>query len=293
MVGKKTVGEKIFTVVNYTILIFLSFMMLFPFWEVIKNSFSTASQIGSLNYYFWPKEPTLDAYRQVFANTMIWDGYKNTIIRVIFALIIQMTLTVLTAYALAHKKLPNKTFWTFIIMMTKFVGGGTVPLYILVKNLGLFDSVFSLVLPSAINVFYLMIVRNFFLAIPEQLEEAASIDGAGLVRVLLNIILPLSMPIIMTLAMWVLVGNWNQWFDCLMYIQTPSKYVLQTVLRKILIESSQQSMEYGAIIDNAKTNSTEAVKGATIIVSSLPITIIYPFIQKYFVKGMMVGAVKG
>lgn len=293
MVGKKTLGEKIFTVFNYGILILLSFMMLFPFWEVIKTSFSTASEASSLHYYFWPKEPTWDAYRQVFHNSMIWSGYRNTLIRVALALVIQMTLTILTKYALAHKKLPNKKFWTVMVMMTKFVSGGTVPLYILVKTLGLFDSVFSLVLPMAINVFYLMIVRNFFLAVPDELEEAAGIDGAGVLRVLVSVILPLSMPIIMTLAMWILVGNWNQWFDCLMYIQTPSKYVLQTVLRKIIIESSQQTADITAVVTQNKVSSTEAIKGATIIVSSLPIMCIYPFIQKYFVKGMLVGAVKG
>lgn len=293
MLGRKTTGEKIFTIINYTILVFLSFMMLFPFWEVIKTSFSTASEASSLHYYIWPKQPTWDSYRQVFGNSMIWSGYQNTLIRVAYALLIQMTLTILTAYALASKKLPNKKFWTVMVMMTKFVSGGTVPLYILVKTLGLFDNVMSLVLPMAVNVFYLMIVRNFFMAVPDELEEAACIDGAGVIRVLVSVMLPLSMPIIMTLAMWILVGNWNQWFDCLMYIQTPSKYVLQTVLRKIIIESSQQSMDISSVVTAGQTSSTEAIKGATIIVSSLPIMCIYPFIQKYFVKGMLVGAVKG
>ncbi len=293
MVGKKTAGEKIFTVINYAILIFLSFMMLFPFWEVIKTSFSTASEASSLHYYFWPKKPTWEAYQQVFGNNMIWSGYQNTLIRVVWALLIQMTLTIFTAYALANKKLPNKKFWTIFVMITKFVSGGTVPLYLLVKSLGLFDNVMSLVLPMAINVFYLMIVRNFFMAVPDELEEAACIDGAGVIRVLVSIMLPLSMPIIMTLAMWILVGNWNQWFDCLMYIQTPSKFVLQTVLRKIIIESSQQTMDISAVVIPGQSSSTEAIKGATIIVSSIPIMCIYPFIQKYFVKGMLVGAVKG
>lgn len=293
MVGKKTAGEKIFTVINYAILIFLSFMMLFPFWEVIKTSFSTASEASSLHYYFWPKKPTWEAYQQVFGNNMIWSGYQNTLIRVAWALLIQMTLTIFTAYALANKKLPNKKFWTIFVMITKFVSGGTVPLYLLVKSLGLFDNVMSLVLPMAINVFYLMIVRNFFMAVPDELEEAACIDGAGVIRVLVSIMLPLSMPIIMTLAMWILVGNWNQWFDCLMYIQTPSKFVLQTVLRKIIIESSQQTMDISAVVIPGQSSSTEAIKGATIIVSSIPIMCIYPFIQKYFVKGMLVGAVKG
>ena len=178
-------------------------------------------------------------------------------------------------------------------MITKFVSGGTVPLYLLVKSLGLFDNVMSLVLPMAINVFYLMIVRNFFMAVPDELEEAACIDGAGVIRVLVSIMLPLSMPIIMTLAMWILVGNWNQWFDCLMYIQTPSKFVLQTVLRKIIIESSQQTMDISAVVIPGQSSSTEAIKGATIIVSSIPIMCIYPFIQKYFVKGVYTGAVKG
>ena len=289
---KRSFGEKLYSVINHTLLIFLSIAMLFPFWEVVKLSFSTASQASSLTYYWWPSEPSWDAYKQVWANSMVWIGYKNTLIRIAYALLIQMTLTIFTAYALAHRKLPDKKFWTIFIMLTKFVSGGLIPLYILIRSLGLLDTTMSLILPTAINVFYLLIVRNLFLAIPEQIEEAASIDGAGVLRVLFQIVIPLSKSIIMTLAMWILVGNWNAWFDCLMYIQSPSKFVLQTVLRKIIIDASPQTMEITGGSTTVNSNA-EVIKGATIIVSTLPIIAVYPFVQKYFVKGMMVGAVKG
>lgn len=289
---KKTVGERIFTVFNYTFLIFLSVMMLFPLWEVIKTSLSSSAEVGSLSYYFWPKKVDWTAYRQVFANNMVWTGYKNTLIRVVMALLVQMSLTIFTAYALSHRKLPNKTFWTLFVLVTKFVSGGLIPTYLVVRSLGLLDTSMSLILPGAINVFYLLIVRNFFLGIPVELEEAASIDGAGTFRVLFTIILPLSKAIVMTLAMWILVGNWNAWFDCLMYIQSPDKFVLQTVLRKIIIDASPQMMDMNTIASDIKPNA-EIVKCATIIVSSLPILVVYPFVQKYFVKGTMVGAVKG
>lgn len=289
---KKSVGEHVFTVFNYAFLIFLSVMMLFPFFEVIKTSLSTSAEIGSLDYYFWPKKVDWSAYSQVFANRMVWIGYKNTLIRIVLALAIQMTLTIFTAYALASRKLPHKTFWTLLILFTKFVSGGLIPRYLLVRSLGLLDTNMALVLPDAINVFYLLIVRNFFLGIPTELEEAASIDGAGTLRVLFMIILPLSKAIIMTLAMWILVGSWNAWFDCLMYIQTQDKFVLQTVLRKIIIDASPQMMDMSGIDSGVKANA-EVIKCATIIVSSLPILIVYPFVQKYFVKGTMVGAVKG
>ncbi len=289
---KKTIGERIFTVCNTIFLILLSLIMLFPFWEVIKTSFSTPAEASSLTYYFWPKEPTLTAYKQVVENSQVWIGYKNTLLRIIYAMLIQMPLTIFTAYALSHRKLPDKNFWTFFVVLTKFVSGGLIPLYLVVRSLGLLDNSLSMILPAAINVFYLLIVRNFFLAIPNELEEAASIDGASTVGILFRIILPLSKPILMTLAMWIIVGNWNAWFDCLMYIQTPSKFVLQTVLRKIIIDASPQNMETTVITADLKPNA-EIIKCATIIVSTLPIMVVYPFIQKYFVKGTMVGAVKG
>lgn len=289
---KKTVGERVFTVFNYTFLIFLSVMMVFPLWEVVKTSLSSSAEVGSLSYYFWPEKIDWTAYGQVFANKMVWVGYKNTLTRILLALLIQMSLTIFTAYALSHRSLPNKTFWTLFVLVTKFVSGGLIPTYLVVRSLGLLDTPLSLILPGAINVFHLLIVRNFFLGIPVELEEAASIDGAGTFRVLFKIILPLSKAIVMTLAMWILVGNWNAWFDCLMYIQSQDKFVLQTVLRKIIIDASPQMMDMNSIESDIKPNA-EIVKCATIIVSSLPILVVYPFVQKYFVKGTMVGAVKG
>lgn len=289
---KKTVGERVFTVFNYTFLILLSVMMVFPLWEVLKISLSSSAEVGSLDYYFWPERIDWTAYKQCFGNEMVWIGYKNTLIRIVYALLIQMTLTIFTAYALSHRKLPNKLFWTLVVIVTKFVSGGLIPTYLVVRSLGLLNTNMSLVLPTAINVFYLLIVRNFFLGIPVELEEAASIDGAGIYRVFFTIILPLSKAILMTLAMWIVVGNWNAWFDCLMYIQSQEKFVLQTVLRKIIIDASPQMQDVYTVASDIKPNA-EVVKCATIIVSSLPILAVYPFVQKYFVKGTMVGAVKG
>ena len=289
---KKTIGERVFNVCNIIFLVLLSLVMLFPFWEVIKTSFSTTAEASKLTYYFWPEKPTLFAFKMVAENKQVWIGYKNTLIRIIYALLIQMTLTVFSAYALSHRKLPDKNFWTFFIVLTKFVSGGLIPLYLVVRSLGLLDKSLSLILPGAINVFYLLIVRNFFLALPNEIEESASIDGASTIGILFRIVMPLSKPILMTLAMWIVVSNWNAWFDCLVYIQTPSKYVLQTVLRKIIIDASQQDMNPATLTADVKPDA-EIIKCATIIVSTLPIMVIYPFIQKYFVKGTMIGAVKG
>jgi putative aldouronate transport system permease protein len=267
--------------------------MIYPFWEIIRISFSTPAEAARLSFSLWPKETSLSAYTQVIGNSYIWSGYKNTIFRILLGLSIQMILMILTAYPLSKKKLPFRNGVTGLIVFTMFFSGGLIPTYLLIKNIGIIDSIWALVLPGAIPTFSMLIVRNYFMGIPEALEEAAKIDGAGTVKTLTHIILPLSMPILMTVGLWGLVGHWNAWFDCLIYISDPDKYVLQTILRKIIIDSAPQFAEFTVTEGSETMPSAEVVKAATIIVSTLPILAIYPFIQKYFVKGIMLGSLKG
>lgn len=289
----RTKGEKIFGIINAIFLTLLSIVMIYPFWDIIRVSFSSPSEAAMLKLSLWPKEPTFDAYKQVAFNEYIWQGYLNTIKRILIGMPIQLSLMILTAYPLAKKNLPMRNFFTMIIIFTMFFSGGLIPSYLNIKRLGIDNTIWALVLPGAIPTFNMLILRNNFMSIPESLEESAKIDGAGAIRILISIVLPVSMPILMTVALWGLVGHWNAWFDCLVYIREPNKYVLQAVLRKIIIDSAPQFGDLSVVNGEDTAPSAEVVKSATIMVSTLPILMIYPFIQKYFVKGVMVGSLKG
>ncbi len=289
----RTKGEKIFAVFNTIILTLLSLAMIYPFWDIIRVSFSSPAEAAMLKISFWPKEPTMDAYRQVMANEYIWQGYGNTLIRLLIGMPIQLVLMILTAYPLSKKYLPARSFFTMIIVFTMFFAGGLIPSYLNIRNLGIDNTIWALVLPGAIPTFNMLILRNNFMAIPEDLEESAKLDGASALRILFSIILPVSLPILMTVALWGLVGHWNAWFDCLVYIRDPEKYVLQAVLRKIIIDSAPQFGDLSIMNGEDTKPSAEVVKAATIMVSTIPILVVYPFVQKYFVKGVMVGSLKG
>ena len=206
---------------------------------------------------------------------------------------IEITLMIITAYPLSKKNLPMRNFFTLFVVFTMFFTGGMIPHYLLIRNLKLSNTIWALVLPGAIPTYNMLILRNNFMAFPVSLEESAKLDGAGTVRTLLSIVLPTSMPILMTVGLWGLVAHWNAWFDCLIYISDPDKYVLQAVLRKIIIDSAPQFGDLSLMSEESVKPSAEVVKAATIIVSTLPILAIYPFIQMYFVKGVMVGSLKG
>lgn len=195
-----------------------------------------------------------------------------------------------TAYVLSKKYFPNRNFWTGAIVFTMYFSGGMIPSYILVKNLHLFNSVFALILPGLIPTFTMLIVRNFFMAIPDSMEESARIDGANDVSILFRIILPISMPIIATVVLWQMVGHWNSWFDALLYTQDQKKQVLQLVLRRVLFEGSGELADYTG---GSVTVRPESLRAAVIMIVIFPIVCVYPFLQKYFVKGILVGSLKG
>jgi len=289
----RTRGERIFGIVNNCFLALIAIIMVYPFWDVVRVSFSTPAEAAMLKLSLWPDEPTLDAYRQVIRNEYIWNGYMNTIIRILIGLPIQMCLMILTAYPLSKKELPMRNMFTLLIVFTMFFSGGLIPGYLNIQKLGINNTIWALILPGAIPTYNMLILRNNFMTIPQSLEESAKLDGAGTIRILVNIILPLSVPILMTIGLWGLVAHWNAWFDCLIYIRDPEKYTLQAVLRKIIIDSAPQFTELSLVSEQEVKPSAEVIKSATIVVSTLPILMIYPFVQKYFVKGVMVGSLKG
>ncbi len=291
--SRMTRGERIFAVFNYLFLTLLGLLTLYPFWEVIRLSFSSAADANRMGFSLWPQEVSTEGYAFVLSNPAIWTGYYNTFVRIVVGMAFQMALTILVAYPLSRKDFPHKRFWTLFVVFTMFFRGGLIPDYLLVKSLGVDNSLWALVLPRAIDTFAMLIMRNYFMTIPVSLEESVKIDGAGDWTVLTRVILPLSKPILMTVALWGIVWHWNAWFDCLIYIREASDYVLQAVLRKIIIDAAPQFTETsGAASASFLETNQEVVKAATIIVATLPIMVIYPFIQKYFIHGMVVGAIK-
>ena len=291
---KMTLGDRVFNTINGIVLVLLCLVTLFPFLHLISMSLSSPEAASKFGLHLIPEGLNIDAYKKVFENDYIFSGYANTIINTILSVVLSLMVMTLMAYALSKKHLVHRTFFTGFVVFTMFFQGGLIPSYLLIRNLGLMDNRLALILPVLVNTFNMLIIRNYFMTIPADIEEAAVIDGANDLYIFARIMLPLSMPIIATVALWVAVERWNAWFDCLLYIRNPAKYVLQVLLQRIVIDGSSEFMNFE--VKTAGTNSeptAETIKAATIIVSSLPIMCVYPFIQKYFVKGVMVGSLKG
>jgi len=292
----RTRGEKAFNVFNLSFFVIFSLIVIFPFWEVVRISVSSPADIARMGFRLWPTTPSLDAYKTVRNNTFIWIGYKNSIIRIVLGVSLQMLLMIITAYPLSKPYLPARTYFTLFFVFTMFFSGGLIPTYIMMTQwLKLYDSMWALILPGMVSTFSMLIVRNYFMSMPESLTESARIDGANEWLILFRIMVPIAKPIMMTVMLWGIVGHWNSWFDALIYIRTPEKLVLQTILRKIVLEAAPQFTVYTVFNDTTAkpVANPEAIRCATIIVSTIPIMCIYPFIQKHFVKGIIVGSLKG
>lgn len=291
MVVKRSLGEKIFDSLNVVFLTVCSFLFLYPMWYVLVSSFSDAYAIAASRVTFWPIGFNFNAYKLVFEDTRVWEAYGNTLFYVVAGTGINLLLTTLGAYPLSRRGLDGRRFFMAFIVFTMFFSGGLIPAYLNVRELGLFDTRWALLLPGAISAFNLIVMRTFFQGIPDSLIESGKIDGANDIRILLRIVLPLSMPVIAVMTLFYAVGHWNSWFSAMIYLQDRSLYPLQLILREILIQSSAQNMLSGATQDEVFRIS-ESIKFATIIVATLPILVIYPFLQRYFVKGVMIGALK-
>jgi putative aldouronate transport system permease protein len=239
-----------------------------------------------------PEKISLINYEQVLGYDHVLIGFWNSLKRTVLGTFLNVAVTIAAAYVLAKKYFPHRSFWTKFIVFTMFFSGGMIPSYLLVRDLGLMNTSWALILPVLVNPFQLIIARNFMQSLPVELEESAKIDGANDIYILWKVIVPLSMPIIATLGLWNAVFHWNSWFDSLIYMTDANKEVLQMVMRRIVLDGQMQVMSTVLPEDQNKVN-TETIKAATIMVTTIPIIIIYPFLQKYFVKGMLLGSVKG
>ncbi|GBF74407.1 carbohydrate ABC transporter permease [Paenibacillus sp. 598K] len=284
-------GERIFDLGVYSVLILLMAVSVYPLLHVLFASLSDGGEIvRHRGILFRPLGFNLDAYKIVLSNASVMSGYLNTLYIVVIGLFVNLVMTTLGAFVLSRRNvLWNNTFM-FVIVFTMFFSGGIIPLYLTVKGVGLIDSLASVVVPFAISTFNLIILRTSFMALPVTLEESAKMDGAGHLTVLLRIVLPLSLPALAVIELYYAVGNWNGWFWASVFIKDSSKFPLQLVLRQILIQNSTDSMLSST--DNA-FQVGESIKYATIMVATLPILCVYPFIQRFFVKGVLIGALKG
>ncbi|MBA2938739.1 carbohydrate ABC transporter permease [Paenibacillus sp. CGMCC 1.16610] len=291
--NKVSQSEKVFDAFIVVIMIGLVLVTLYPLVYVALASISDASSLmAHKGLLLKPYGINFEAYKRVLTNASILTGYSNTFIIIVLGVFINLLLTSLGAYVLSRKNVLWNRAFIFIILLTMFFQGGLIPLYLIVKGVGLYNSLLALVLPFAISTFNLIIMRTSFMAIPDSLEESAKIDGANHFIILFRIIVPLSMPVIAVMIMFYAVEKWNGWFYASIFLKDRDLFPLQLILREILLANSTESMTAGSGSDQG-FQIAETIKYATIMVATLPILFFYPIVSKYFVKGVMVGALKG
>lgn len=292
MIYKKSIGERLFDGFNIVLLAAGSFLFLYPLWFVIVSSVSDAASIASGAVSLWPRGFNLEAYERVFSDSRVWLTYRNTIFYVLAGTLINLVLTTLGAYPLSRRDLFGRNAIMLFIVFTMFFSGGLIPMYLNVRDLGLFDTRWALLLPGAISAYNLIVMRTFFQStIPDGLIESAKIEGASEYRILWSIVLPLSMPVVAVMTLFYAVYHWNSWFDAMIYLQDRSLHPLQLLLREILVSSQTNDM-LGGVGSGDVVGVSETIKYATTVIATLPILVIYPFLQKYFAKGVMLGGVK-
>ncbi len=287
---KESIGRRIFCKINILIMIGMMVITAYPLIHVLFASMSDSGELlkhrGLLLY---PIGFSLKAYGLVMKNPNITSGYLTTLLVVVSGTLLNLFMTSIGAFVLSRRNLRGKNILMAVIIITMYVSGGMIPRYLIIANtLHLKDSLFSLILPGAISTYNLIIMRTNFMQIPQSLEEAARIDGANDISILFKVILPLSVPVLAVMTLFYGVSHWNAWFDAMLFLRERSKYPLQLIMREILISSSTSAMS-----DSGAYEIGESIKYATIIFTTVPILLVYPFIQRYFVKGIMVGAIKG
>ncbi len=285
-------GDYVFMAFNAVFLTLVVVMTLYPFLFVTFASISDPTEMAKhMGFLVAPLGFSLGSYKLVLSNPMILAGYTNTLVYMSIGTVLNLLMTSLGAYVLSRKRLMLRNLIMFFIVFTMFFSGGLIPYYLVVKGLGLANKMWALILPTAISTYNLIIMRTSFAQIPDSMEESAKIDGASDYRILFWIIIPLAMPVVAVMILFYSVGHWNSWFPAMIFLRTRDKYPLQLVLREILIASSTDSMTTEASSAD-KEPIGETVKYATIMTATLPILFVYPFLQRYFIKGIMIGALK-
>ncbi len=291
---KKSREDRLFDIVVYFVSAVLIFLTLYPMYFIVIASVSNPTLVSSGQIMLLPREISLKAYRQLASYSQLWTGYRNTVLYVISGTAVSLAVNIPAAYALSRKKMYGHKFFTVYYLIPMFFTGGLIPTYLAVRDFHLLDTFWVMVVPFSVVTYYLIVARTFFEnSIPEELWEAAQLDGSGYMGFFWKIVLPLSKAVIAVIALWTAVGQWNGYFNALIYIRSPELQPLQIILRNILISNQTiSSMTTGAAAVEAK-QMADLVKYAVIVLSSAPIMCMYPFVQKYFNQGVMIGAVKG
>jgi ABC-type glycerol-3-phosphate transport system permease component len=284
-------GDRVFVGVVTFITALILVLVMYPLIYVLSSSFSNGEAVMAGRVYLWPVDISLDGYKMVFNDNSVSTGFRNSLVYMAVGTCINMTMTTLLAFPLSRRRLPGRNLIMFMVAFTMFFSGGLIPTFLIVEKLGMVDTLWAMVIPNAVSTFNLIIMRTYFQnSLPEELFESAALDGCGNFRFLLRIALPLSRPILAVLVLYYAVAHWNSYFNALIYLRSSSNISLQLALRNILL-ANQLSGGGDSFGEMVKIGIT--VKYAVIVVSSLPVVILYPFIQKYFIKGIMVGAIKG
>jgi len=298
--AKGSIGSNIFDTFNICIFTVFCLTIIYPIYLIVVNSFSSEAEIVGKGFRLLPFKWYFNNWRIILSSTLLWRSFYNSIYVTIFASLYSMFLSATYAYPLSRKDLPDRNFWTFLLVFTMFFNGGLIPYYLLMNSLHLVNTRLVLII-GTINVWNTLIMRNYFMTIPDSLQESAKIDGASEITILWKVVLPLSLPVMATVLLWNLVANWNSWVSAMIYISDPDKQVVQIVLQNIYRErsfnilSSDSQSVYDALRDTDAMQSITnyGLRAATFIFVTLPILASYPFLQKYFVKGIMIGSLKG
>jgi len=288
---KKSKEDRIFTIFVYILSTFFLLITLYPLWYVLIASFSDASEVVRGNVWVWPVNFTLEGYKMMLEYSEIWTGYMNTIIYTVAGTALSLVITVPGAYALSRKTLPFRKAINFYCMLTMFISGGLIPTYLMIRNMNLLDTRFIIILLGSVSIWNMIICRTFFeTSIPNELIESAKLDGCNEVKVFTRIVLPLSKAILAVMVLYFAVARWNTYYTGLIYLRDEAKWPLQLVIRSLLNSMHIEAEEVGDIAD--KLMSVQSMKYGVIVIASAPVLALYPFVQKYFVKGVMIGSVK-
>ncbi|RIX52383.1 carbohydrate ABC transporter permease [Paenibacillus nanensis] len=293
--AKKKKGLSPFDIAVYIVLGLLSLITFFPFYNVLIISIAKFEVISQHNLYLLPLSFDLTAYKVILSDGKFWSSAINTVIVTVAGVLFSMAISVTGAYALSKKGMPGRNGMLTLILFTMFFNGGLIPFYLIIKDLGLVNNILVMIIPAGLNTFYLIIMKNYFGTLPESLEESAKLDGANDLYILFKIILPISAPFIATFGLFYAVERWNEWWYALIFISDSAKTPLQIYLRETLITSNQllNTLAQQAADSDSSKVYTPALQMATIVISSVPILMVYPFLQKHFAKGILVGSIKG
>ena len=287
-------ADRAFNTLDYVLLTIAFLLVAYPLYFVVIASVSDPIAVYEGRVIFYPIKPTLEGYRRILSYSTLFTGYKNTLIYTLVGTSINIVLTITAGYALSRKELVGRNVMMMGVMITMIISGGMIPNYLLVRSLRLYNTMWALILPGAVSTWNLIVTRTFFQqTIPDELREAADLDGCSDTAFFLRVVLPLSASIIAVMVLFYAVGHWNSYFNALIYLSSTAKYPLQLVLRNILIVNTLDDMVNDVATQAAQQRMGDLIKYGMIIISSLPLLVLYPFLQKYFVHGVMVGAIKG